>query len=246
MTKAVRDRRALDLEREKDYRNADNGYNRSFGDKNRYRDIFRNGFADGYRSAYNRYGYNAGYSGGPYYGGRAEPRRDSGLGYPGYPGSNRGYRTGSGYSAKLRVPERCERRLSEGSRRRAAMESIPTTRGRNGIARATATTTTGMGRGRRTGSGTEADSARIRARVSRARTSVIAQIPRARQPAEVPNRRNFFIRASKVFVSTVTAPAVAVLMRSRSARRATAARRSARSHEGSPPRGAGRAPLQSR
>ena len=49
---AVRDRRALDLEREKDYRNADNGYNRSFGDKNLYRNMFRNGFADGYRTAY--------------------------------------------------------------------------------------------------------------------------------------------------------------------------------------------------
>ena len=50
----MRDRRALDFEREKDYRNADNGYNRSFGDKNLYRNMFRNGFADGYRTAYNR------------------------------------------------------------------------------------------------------------------------------------------------------------------------------------------------
>ena len=96
---AVRDRRALDLEREKDYRNADNGYNRSFGDKNLYRDMFRNGFADGYRTAYNRYGSNGGYSGGPYYGGRVEPRRDTGWGYPRYPGANRGYGNGSVYGS---------------------------------------------------------------------------------------------------------------------------------------------------
>jgi len=99
--KAVRDRRALDVEREKDYRNADNGYNRSFGDKNLYRDMFRNGFADGYRTAYDRYAYNGGYSGGPYSGGRVEARRDTGWGYPypRYPDWNRGYGNGSVYGS---------------------------------------------------------------------------------------------------------------------------------------------------
>src|SRR6476661_8048992 len=77
----------------------DNGYNRSFGDKNLYRDMFRNGFADGYRTAYDRYGSNGGYSGGPYYGGRVEPRRDTGWGYPRYPGANRGYGNGSVYGS---------------------------------------------------------------------------------------------------------------------------------------------------
>jgi len=49
---AMRSGRALDIERERDYRNADNGYNRSYGDKNRYRDTYRGGFAEGYRDAY--------------------------------------------------------------------------------------------------------------------------------------------------------------------------------------------------
>ena len=73
---AARDRKPFQVEREKDYRKADEGYNRSYGDKDRYRDMFRSGFADGYREAYNRYGYNdGGY-------GRAAPRRDGAYGYP--------------------------------------------------------------------------------------------------------------------------------------------------------------------
>jgi hypothetical protein len=50
---AARDRRPLDIERERDYRSADDGYNRSLGDRNRYRDTFRGGFAQGYREGYN-------------------------------------------------------------------------------------------------------------------------------------------------------------------------------------------------
>jgi hypothetical protein len=53
---AARDRRPVDIERERDYRSADDGYNRSFGDRNRYRDTFRGGFAQGYRDGYNRNG----------------------------------------------------------------------------------------------------------------------------------------------------------------------------------------------
>jgi len=53
---AVRDRRPLDIERERDYRNAEEGYNRSLGDRNRYRDAFRGAFAQGYRDGYNRNG----------------------------------------------------------------------------------------------------------------------------------------------------------------------------------------------
>src|SRR5262249_51018989 len=34
---AVRDRKPFDLKREKDFRNADRGYSRSYGDKERYR-----------------------------------------------------------------------------------------------------------------------------------------------------------------------------------------------------------------
>lgn len=52
--RAARDRRALDLERERDYRSADSGYHRNYGDRNLYRDSYRTGFARGYREGYNR------------------------------------------------------------------------------------------------------------------------------------------------------------------------------------------------
>src|SRR5260221_10319724 len=51
---AVRARRPLDIERERDYRMARNGYDRGTGDPNRYSDNYRAGFAQGYREAYNR------------------------------------------------------------------------------------------------------------------------------------------------------------------------------------------------
>jgi len=51
---AARDRRPLDLQRERDYRSADGGYNRNYGDRNRYRDNYRGGFERGYRDGYDR------------------------------------------------------------------------------------------------------------------------------------------------------------------------------------------------
>lgn len=51
---AVRDRRPLDIERERDYRLAQAGYDRRDGDPNGYRDNYRAGFTEGYREAYNR------------------------------------------------------------------------------------------------------------------------------------------------------------------------------------------------
>ena len=53
---ALRDRRAFDVQRERDYRDAENGYNRSYGDRNRYRDNYRGGFTQGFRDAYQRDG----------------------------------------------------------------------------------------------------------------------------------------------------------------------------------------------
>jgi hypothetical protein len=53
---AARDRKTLDIERERDYRSADSGYNRNYGDRVRYQDNYRGGFAQGYRDAYSRYG----------------------------------------------------------------------------------------------------------------------------------------------------------------------------------------------
>jgi hypothetical protein len=59
---AARDRRQLDVERERDYRDADNGYNRSFGDRRTYANSYRGGFTQGYREAYGRVtrGWNSG------------------------------------------------------------------------------------------------------------------------------------------------------------------------------------------
>jgi flagellar biosynthesis/type III secretory pathway protein FliH len=86
---AVRHRRPFDIQREKDWRKADAGYNRSYGDKNRYRDNFRSGYSDGYRAAYDRAYNNDGY-----YDGRSTRRDGYGYGYPGnYPGYPRNGRT---------------------------------------------------------------------------------------------------------------------------------------------------------
>jgi hypothetical protein len=89
---AARSGRPFDVEREREYRSADSGYNRAYGDRTRYRNDFRGGFAEGYRDGYQRSGggvysrdarggyYGGGGSGG-YYGGNA----------PGYYGGNAGY-----------------------------------------------------------------------------------------------------------------------------------------------------------
>ena len=57
------------------WQRADKGYNRSYGDMERYQQQFRVGFAEGYQTGYARYGGNVN-------GGRAVPRQDT-YGYPG-------------------------------------------------------------------------------------------------------------------------------------------------------------------
>jgi flagellar biosynthesis/type III secretory pathway protein FliH len=85
-----RDGRRRDAYRYQDNRTwqrGDKGYNRSFGDFERYRQQFRAGFAEGYQAGYSRYGY----AGGTYGNGRAVPRQDP-YQYPGgygYPDRNR-------------------------------------------------------------------------------------------------------------------------------------------------------------
>lgn len=69
---AARDGRPLGVERERDYRSAEDGYNRSHGDRNRYRDNYRGGFAQGYRDGYNRRGARPSY-----------PNNRDGVGYGG-------------------------------------------------------------------------------------------------------------------------------------------------------------------
>lgn len=106
---AVRDRRPFDMDREKDYRKADEGYRKEYGSKDFYRDEFRRGFAQAYQEAYAR--YDSGYG----------DRRDGRWGAPMYPsnggiyggvitdrgyGSDRGYETrrdGYGYGAGVNI-----------------------------------------------------------------------------------------------------------------------------------------------
>ena len=83
---AARDGKAFNAQLEREYRDARNGYNRSYGDRERYRDDYRGGFAQGYRDGYDRRGSRVQYPGGQQYPG-AYPGGASGYGY----GRNAGY-----------------------------------------------------------------------------------------------------------------------------------------------------------
>ena len=96
---AVRDRRPFDIEREKDYRSADEGYRREYGNKDLYRDEFRRGFAQGYQEAYARVDNR--------YRDRRDDRDDRwGSGYPANGGiyggviPDRGYGNDRGYGSR--------------------------------------------------------------------------------------------------------------------------------------------------
>ncbi len=62
----ARDRRGFRVDRDSDYRNADNGY-RGYGDRNTYRRFFRDGYEAGYAEGYNRYARNDRYDRGRIY-----------------------------------------------------------------------------------------------------------------------------------------------------------------------------------
>src|SRR5947207_6719669 len=76
--------RAFSFERHDDWRDADDGYSRSYGDREFYRRTYRRGFESGYTEAFNRY---RGYGYGRSRGGNSYP--SGGYGYPsggyGYP-----------------------------------------------------------------------------------------------------------------------------------------------------------------
>jgi hypothetical protein len=75
VTEGEKDGRSRDPYRyqdEGDFRRADVGYNRSYGDLDRYRQTFRQGFADGYAQGYRRYSGGYGNNG----------RYDDRYGYP--------------------------------------------------------------------------------------------------------------------------------------------------------------------
>jgi hypothetical protein len=88
---------AFDYQDEGTWRNADKGYHRSFGDRQRYEAAFRTGYAAGYTDAYRRFarnGYDDRRGGGVY--------QNRGYGYPGgYPG---GSYPGGGYPGTYRYP----------------------------------------------------------------------------------------------------------------------------------------------
>jgi hypothetical protein len=77
-----RRRDVFDFRDEGAWRNADKGFHRTYGDRERYRQTFRTGFEAGYSDAYRRYAPNYGYGG--YGNGRAVPRRNPAP-YPDYP-----------------------------------------------------------------------------------------------------------------------------------------------------------------
>jgi flagellar biosynthesis/type III secretory pathway protein FliH len=80
---------------ERDFQRADKGYHRSFGDRERYRQVFRDGYASGYSDGYSRYsgyGRNNGRQG-PY----VQQRPQGPYGQQGGYGNYGGYRDG-GYS----------------------------------------------------------------------------------------------------------------------------------------------------
>ena len=52
----ARDRRDFRVDRDGDYRHADDGYRREYGDREFYRQSFRRGYEAGYRQGYQRWG----------------------------------------------------------------------------------------------------------------------------------------------------------------------------------------------
>lgn len=52
----ARDGRRFDMDRHGDWRDADDGYHREYGDKDFYRHEFREGFRAGYNDGYNAFG----------------------------------------------------------------------------------------------------------------------------------------------------------------------------------------------
>jgi len=53
--------RSFSVARDSDFRDADNGYHRDYGNRDFYRRSFREGFRAGYAQGYNRYARNPGY-----------------------------------------------------------------------------------------------------------------------------------------------------------------------------------------
>ena len=92
--KDARSHDAFEFRDEGDWRDGDAGYRGSYGSKDQYRRVFREGFEAGYADGYRRYAPNYGYGNG-----RAIPRGRPGV-YPPYPNRGPGgynYPGGYGY-----------------------------------------------------------------------------------------------------------------------------------------------------
>jgi len=98
----ARRRDPFNYQDERTWQRADKGYHRTYGDRDRYAQSFRTGYAAGYSDAYRRFA--------PGYGGYGDPRGgvypntrggypQGGYGYPqgGYPQGGYGYPQGGGY-----------------------------------------------------------------------------------------------------------------------------------------------------
>ena len=72
--------RAFSFQRHDDWRDADDGYHRDYGDREFYRRVYRRGFETGYSEAFNR--SNRGYGYGAPRGGYGYPAPAPGYGYP--------------------------------------------------------------------------------------------------------------------------------------------------------------------
>jgi hypothetical protein len=86
----------FDYASESEYRNADTGYNRSYGDRERYRTEFRQGFETGYREGYGRYQSGSGGYGTGGYGGYDDGTWRPGAGGPPPWANGRGRGQGNG------------------------------------------------------------------------------------------------------------------------------------------------------
>lgn len=103
----ARRRDAFNYQDERTFQRADKGYHRSYGDRGRYEQSFRTGYAAGYSDAYRRYAPNDGYGtygrpGGVYPNNRGGYYGQGGYGYPGggygYPGQGGYGYAGPAYS----------------------------------------------------------------------------------------------------------------------------------------------------
>jgi hypothetical protein len=80
-----RNGRTFSYNRHDDWRDADDGYHRDYGDRDFYRRSFRSGFENGYSEGYNRYASSYGRYPGGRYPGNTYPT------YPNYPSRDGGY-----------------------------------------------------------------------------------------------------------------------------------------------------------